>query len=108
MRDFKWGRACSPLLLISISAVLFPITSVRAAEVSVELFAALARGFVSAEPAKDGPQGIITGNGTMGAIVRAAGQEYACSANPHRGCTCVPCAAQPLSCVIPNAETDAE
>jgi alpha-L-fucosidase 2 len=61
--------------LVAISFMLSPITSVRAWAASDDLFTVPTRGFVSSEPAKDWEQGIITGNGTMGAIV--LGQPFA-------------------------------
>ena len=60
--------------LVAISFVLFAAGGLRGAAAPDDFFAAPRRGFVSHLPANNWEQGIITGNGTMGAIV--LGQPY--------------------------------
>jgi alpha-L-fucosidase 2 len=57
------------ILPAALIVLNFCAQNVRAAASSADVFAAPARGFTSSAPARNWQQGLLTGNGTIGAIV---------------------------------------
>jgi hypothetical protein len=60
-----WGR----LTAVVIAVTALPVYLARGGSTREELFTVPPRGFISLEPAKHWQDGLLTGNGTMGAVV---------------------------------------
>ncbi len=55
------------IIAVLITGLMY--SAVTGAQVQKDIFATPVRGFISQQPAEDWQHGLLTGNGTMGAIV---------------------------------------